>query len=419
MLHLLAVSEVLAYAGASAAMLYLTWRWTNHKPRPNMITQENDCDLANLQHLYGYNEHTYVLDSDEGKVWSDKGRGAVCYVERGNVWLVTGEPLAADDQLLDITQKFVAYAHENRKLVAFLPTSARFAGAVAGPDYRIHKIATSPYFDLRKWNPRGNSAKHLRVGLNRARRAGITVKPVANISTDFRREVSELCEKWLGSRSAGMSFGWLFRLAPFHNVDAKKYFAARDEFGKLVGLLAASPIPARDGWYLEDVLRSADAPDGTSEILVFETLRGLAAQGASLATLGTVPLSDIGVDDITSKGYLLGHVLGLMRKNLRPIYNIEGLRCFKSKFVPSWWESEYVVVSKGYLCAPRTGIAILRVIFGGGSPGLSGIFSSISKAILPQGNSNANSDQPASVVSMEKVAENSLNQKRQAVVKLG
>src|SRR5204862_6678943 len=130
--------------------------------------------------------------------------------------------------------------------------------------------------------------------------------------------------------------------------------------GKLGGLLAASPIPARDGWYLEDVLRSADAPDGTSEILVFETLRVLAAEGYSLATLGTVPLSDIGRDELTSNGYLFGHILGLTRKNLKPIYNIEGLRCFKSKFVPSWWESEYVVASKGYLCGPRSGIAILR-----------------------------------------------------------
>ncbi len=418
MLHLLAVSKVLACASASASTLYLTWRRAAPRPRLDIFPQNDDCDLANLQHLHGYNEHTYVLDSGEGEVWSDSGLGAVCYVERGNVWLVTGEPLAADSDLCDITRKFVAYAHENRKMVVFLPTSERFARAIAGQGYRIHKIAASPYFDLRKWDPRGNSAKHLRLGLNRARRAGISVKPVANISADFRREVDELCEKWLGGRSAGMSFGWLFRLAPFHNAEAKKYFAARDEDGRLVGLLAASPIPARDGWYLEDVLRSTDAPDGTSDLLVFETLRELAAAGALMATLGTVPLSDIGVDDLTSKAYLLGHVLHLIRKNLKPIYNIEGLRCFKSKFVPSWWESEYVVVSKGYLCAPRSGIAILRVIFGG-SLGLSCLLSSAAKAFRPRRNSIPVSACSVPDISVELLAENSLNQKRHAVVKLG
>src|SRR5258706_13607185 len=418
MLHLLAVSEVLACASASASTLYLTWRRTVRKPWLTVIPRNDDCDVANLKLLHGYNEHAYVLDCEEDKVWNDEDRGAVCYVERGNVWLVTGEPLAANDNLCDITNKFVAYARQNRKLVVFLPTSARFARAVAGLGFRIHKIAASPYFDLKNWNPRGNSAKGLRLGLNRARRAGISVEHVADISAGFRDEVGELCEKLLDGRSAGMSFGWLFPLAPFHNADPKKYFAARDASGHLVGFLAASPIPARNGWYLEDVPRSAAEPDRTSDLLVFETLQRLAAGGADLATLGTVPLSDIGSDDITSKGYLLGRVLGLIRKNLKPIYNIEGLRCFKSKFVPCWWESEYVVVSKGFLRAPRTGIAILRVIFGEGLPDIPSLISYLFNAIRPR-RSSLESACPASDVSMELSLENSCNQKRHSVVKLG
>jgi phosphatidylglycerol lysyltransferase len=381
MLHILAVSEVMACASAGASTLYLTWRRTARKPWLTFIPRDDHCDVANLRHLYAYNEHSYVLDPEEGTVWNYKGRGAVCYVERGNVWLVTGEPLAANDDLCEVTQKFVAHARENRKLAVFLPTSERFAKAVAGRGYRIQKIASSPYFDLQKWDPKGNSAKGLRLGLNRARRAGVSVERVSIVSEHFRREVGELCEKWLNGRSAGIGFGWLFRLAPFSNEETKRYFAARDASGTLVGMLAASPIPARDGWYLEDIQRSVDAPDGTTDLLVAEALRAFAADGSLLATLGTVPLSDIGADEFTSKGFLLGRVLKFTRKNLRPIYNIEGLRCFKSKFVPTWWESEYVVVSKGYFRAPRTGIAILRVIFGEGIPNISSLISHIGKAI--------------------------------------
>src|SRR5580765_5622628 len=159
MFHLLAVSEVLACASASVSALYLTLRRATDKPWLTIIPRNDECDLDNLRLLHGYNEHVYVLASEESLVWNDGGRGAVCYVERGNVWLVTGEPLAADDELCDVTQKFVAYARQNRKLVVFLPTSERFAQAVASRDFRIHKIASSPYFDLKKWNPRGNPAK--------------------------------------------------------------------------------------------------------------------------------------------------------------------------------------------------------------------------------------------------------------------
>ncbi len=419
MFKLIVISEVLACAGASVSTLYLTWRRTVIKPWLTILPKDDDRELARLQMLYGYNEHTFVLDSQAVKVWNDKGRGAVCFVERGNVWVVTGEPLAANDDLLEITEKFVNHAREKRKLVVFLPTSERFARAVAGRDFRIHKIATSPYFDLQKWDPRGNSAKSLRLGLNRARRAGISVEPVYDISADFRGEVGKLCEKWLDGRSAGIVFGWLFRLAPFQNAQAKRYFAARNPDGTLVGLLAASPIPARDGWYLEDVLRSSDAPDGTADLLVFEALRGLAAEGARLATLGTVPLSDIDVDEITTNSYLLGRVLDVTRKNLKSVYNIEGLKCFKSKFVPSWWESEYVIGSKAFLSAPRSGIAILRVIFGESSLGLSWLVSSVNKAIRLRLNLSAKTNSAVQKVTVERSSENSLNQKRHAVVKLG
>ena len=418
MFHLLAVSEVLACASAGASTAYLTWRRAAHRRSPTVFSQLDTCDVAKLQSMYGYNEHTYVLDAEEVEVWSDESRGAVCYVERGNVWLVTGEPLAAEGDLCEITKKFIDYARQNRKLVVILPTSERFARAVAGQNYRIHKIATSPYFDLQKWDPKGNPAKGLRLGLNRARRAGVSVERVIDITPAFQDEVDELSATWLSGRSAGVSFGWLFRLAPFQNADAKRYFAARDAEGQLVGLLAASPIPARDGWYLEDVLRRADAPTGTADLLVFEALRGLAAEGAKLATLGTVPLSEIGGDELSSKGYLLDPVLNFTRRNLKPIYNIEGLRCFKSKFVPSWWENEYVVVSKGYLQAPRTGLAILRVIFGDSLPRIPWLFTRRKRVDRPDPRPSLDVETIAPKVFQVINAENSLNQKSHAVVKV-
>ncbi len=417
MFTFLAVSEIIVCAGASASTFYLAWRRSAPKTWLTIYARDDERDLASLRMLYGYNEHTYVAVSEHSQVWRDRWlRGAVSYIERGNVWLVTGEPLADDENLYQITENFISHARENRKLAVFVPTSERFARAVSTQDVRIHKIGTSPYFDLQNWNPRGNSAKGLRLGLNRARRAGIVVESVSDITADFRGEVGELCENWMDGRPAGLEFGWLFQLAPFENANAKRYFAARNTEGLLVGLLAACPIPARDGWYLEDVLKRADAPTGTADLIVFEALRGLAAEGALLATLGTIPLSETGGDDITSGGYILARVLDLTKRSLKSIYNVEGLRCFKSKFVPSWWESEYVVVSKGFLRAPRTGIAVLRVIFGDGSFGLSWVYSSIKKAIRSRRRSPSNT---APEFSPAIGVENSLNQTSNHVVKLG
>ena len=74
----------------------------------------------------------------------------------------------------------------------------------------------------------------------------------------------------------------------------------------------------------------------------------LAAQGAKIATLGTVPLSTRGGDGIScGRNRAVEAMLDLSRKQLKSLYNFDGLGHFKSKFVPTWWENEYVVVTKG------------------------------------------------------------------------
>lgn len=333
-----------------------------------LLSQGDETQALSIQSLFGYNEHSFVGVSVQPQVWFDEKRtGAVSYNESGRLWIVGGEPVGCDEDMAAITNEFVRHARSKRKVVAFLPTTEKFARSITEKGTRIAKIGASPYFDLKNWNPRGNCAKKLRLGVNRGRHAGISVESVECLTNEFRDDVDQLRQQWAESRRAGVHFGWLFQVSLFQNCGAKKYFKAIDSEGRLMGVLAASPIPARDGWYLEDVLVAADAPNGTSDLMVFETLKSLAAGGATLATLGTVPLSRKGIDDISSdRNVLLDKILLFSREHLNSIYNFDGLGTFKSKFVPSWWECEYAVVSKGYFTSPRVAYAVLKLIIPGG-----------------------------------------------------
>jgi lysylphosphatidylglycerol synthetase-like protein (DUF2156 family) len=146
----------------------------------------------------------------------------------------------------------------------------------------------------------------------------------------------------------------------------KKYFAARVN-GKLVGFLAASPIPARKAWYLEDVLRQPAALQGTATLLVVEALAKLKAEGVALATLGTSPFATNGPNDVLSSEHrMIDLALRLASQRLGAFYNFEGLRRFKGKFVPSWWESEYALGQRGAVMPPRVAYAIVRALVPGG-----------------------------------------------------
>jgi phosphatidylglycerol lysyltransferase len=228
---------------------------------------------------------------------------------------------------------------------------------------RAIRIGAAPYFDLATWAPRGDRAKKARAGVNQARRAGVHVNEVIEVDERLIRETACLCKSWLTTRRSAIRFEWLFTVDLFQHKEKKKYFTARDANGKLVGFLAASPIPARDGWYLEDVLRSKNAPNGTTDLLVVEVLDSLKQSGAKLATLGTALMATEGVagPDIHVSS-VLSRAVWFVSRCCSVFYNFDGVRRFKAKFAPSWWESEYVLISPNVTAPPRVLSAIIYAL---------------------------------------------------------
>ncbi len=324
-------------------------------------------ELLRLQTLYGYNPHSLVSIAPGAMLWSTPEiDGAIIYGEFGRVWLAAGDPLAPLADMAELARQFAAFAKRKNRMVAFVPTSSEFAHAGAPRDFVAVKCGASPYFDLQNWNPRGDCAKKMRAGVNQARRAGVEVEMISeSVDAALKKETAQLCLRWLDMRRAATTFGWLIALDPFLHSEHKKYFAARVD-GKLVGFLAASPIPRRKAWYLEDVLREPDAPNGTSTLLVFEAFAKLRAEGATLATLGTTPLTTEGPDDLRGGHPMVLRTLDMASRHLGGFYNFEGLHRFKARFVPSWWESEYILSQRGVTIPPRVGHAIVRALVPGG-----------------------------------------------------
>jgi phosphatidylglycerol lysyltransferase len=329
-------------------------------------------ELLRLQTLYGYNAHSLVSIAPGARLWSTPEiDGAVIYSEFGRVWLATGDPLASEEEAAELARLFVLAAKKQGRIAAFVPVTERFAREAAHVGLGALKVGAAPYFDLKTWSPRGDRAKKLRAGVNQARRAGVRVEVVEEAGEKLKRETESLCRQWLDTRRAATSFGWLFLLDPFQHAAHKKFYAARDSSGALVGFLAASPIPARGGWYLEDVLRHPEAPTGTADLLVFEALNALAASGARVATLGTSPMAGDGEEVVRGHDFpVVERALKLTSKRLGAFYNFEGLRRFKAKFVPTHWESEYILGPRGVTIPPRVAYAVVRAIAPGGVPQL-------------------------------------------------
>ena len=341
---------ILAGGGVGVAGRYLRLRL---RQAHSLILPDPSVDLLRLHQLHGYNAHSLVGIAPGIRLWSSRAvDGAVAYNEFGKVWLVPGDPLASCENLPDVVVSFLQKARAERRIVAFMPTTQRLAKHSNCLGLRALKIGAAPYFDLATWAPRGDRAKKARAGVNQARRAGVSVAEVVEADERLIREATCLCKSWLNTRRSAVRFGWLFAVDLFQHKELKKYFTARDATGKLVGFLAASPIPARDGWYLEDILRRRDAPNGTTDLLVVEALESLKRAGAKLATLGTVLMATEGDQDVQVSP-LLSKGMRFVTDCCSILYNFDGVRRFKAKFAPSWWESEYVLLSQNATAPPR------------------------------------------------------------------
>ena len=313
---------------------------------------------------FGNCPHALVSLGPESSAWCTYECGGVSYVARGNIWLAAGDPIVPVSTRATIAKQFAAAADVRRCVPVFVPSTEDFARCMLGERWSCLKVGASPYFDLKDWDPRGNAAKHLRSSVNRAVKSGVVVEDANDVGA-LREVLDGLCADWLKTRLAGTSFGWLFALDPLRNACYKRFFVARNGHGAVVGLLAASPIPARNGWYLEDIIRSPDSPQGVCDALTYHSLRVLQAEGATTATLGTVLLSDEGSDLTPSSEWTRTRKnLKVAKRLLGGFYNFDGLHNFKSKFVPSRWESEYVVVpDAGGVLRPMTiAVAAVRAI---------------------------------------------------------
>lgn len=300
--------------------------------------------VLELVERYGWNATSFqTLES--GYSYAFYGDDAcVAYVDTGSAWVVAGAPIAAHDRLGEVVANFVHAARRAGRRCCFFAAEERLQSA-AGDALRSFPIGEQPVWDPGDWPKILAEHRSLREQLRRAKAKGVSTREVSAQELHdgaTRDAIAGVAERWLSTRSmAPMEF--LVRVEPFTFPTHRRCFVAERE-GKVVGFAGVVPVPAREGWFLEDLVRDPSAPNGTGELLVDSVMRWAFAEGSSWLTLGFAPLS--------------GHVaapLRAARKSSKFLYDFNGLRRYKAKLRPHSW-------SRIYLAHPTTQSAVLSLV---------------------------------------------------------
>ena len=253
------------------------------------------------------------------------GDGCVAYHDTGGAWVAAGEPIAPRDQRATVAAAFLVAAQAAGKRACFFAAEDELGLATV-------RIGEQPAWDPAGWPATLAKTRSLREQLRRARAKGVVVRELAPAELDagpVRDAMTRLGERWLATRQmAPMAF--LVQLELFGHPLHRRCFVA-EMAGTLVGFANVIPVPARDGWFIEDLLRDPGAPNGTGELLVDAVMRWAAERGSTWVTLGLAPLA----------GEVPG-ALKLARTLSALLYNFDGVRVYKAKLRPSAWTPIYL-----------------------------------------------------------------------------
>jgi phosphatidylglycerol lysyltransferase len=206
------------------------------------------------------------------------------------------------------------------------------------------------------------SRSSLRAQLARARNKAVRVEEWPADRAVGSPLLASCLQGWLGSRGLP-PLHFLVESDTLTNLrDRRTFVATRDD--RVIGFVVGSPIPLRDGWLIEQVVRRPEAPNGTAELLLDAAIRRLGEAGSDHVALGAAPLSErAGRIEVSP---VVRGVLAWARAHTRRFYNFAGLEAFKAKFNPDWWEPVYAIARE-----PRFSLGTLWAVAGayaGGSP---------------------------------------------------
>jgi phosphatidylglycerol lysyltransferase len=336
------------------------------------VTTAQDAPTRAHQHAralvlrYGWNAMAYQILNPGISLWfSPDNQAVVGYVDSHRYRIVAGAPICAPSSLTSVAETFeadtqraglqVCYFGAQDRLIMTLDTHRPLAALLLG---------AQPVWRPQEWPGRVTSKSSLRSQLARARNKQVRVSQWTAHRATNHPDLQRCLREWLQRRA----------LPPMHFLvepDTLGYLADRNVFvaerlGQIIGFLVASPVPWRNGWLIEQIIRTRAAPNGTTELLLDTAMRHLAAGGARYVSLGLSALSQRAGQTQTPQPLHIRALLALVRSHGQRFYNFDGLEAFRAKFLPQWWEPIYAISRERAVSLPM--MYAIAGAFGSTSP---------------------------------------------------
>jgi lysylphosphatidylglycerol synthetase-like protein (DUF2156 family) len=364
--ELFAPTEKCGATSATVFVVFQTSMFTSQ--RLQILTSSERRETARALILrFGWNATAYQLLNPGIELWfAGAGDGVVGYVRHRRMRVVGGAPVCAPDRLEPIAAEFADDAHAHGEGVCYFAAGNRLEERYAARrDWSRVLLGAQPVWNPNSWPAAVKRRNSLRAQFHRAANKGVVVTEWPPDKAENHPLLRHVLNEWLGARHLP-PLTFMVEPETLSQLHDRRVFVAERRETEVVGFVVLSPVSARNGWLVEQIVRGPNAPNGTAELLIDSAMRAIAESGATYATLGLSPLSHRAEFVQLPQPLWLRFLLRWVRLHGARFYNFDGLDAFKAKFNPEAWEPIYGI-AEGSRFPPRALYAIAGA-FSGGAP---------------------------------------------------
>jgi lysylphosphatidylglycerol synthetase-like protein (DUF2156 family) len=258
-----------------------------------------------------------------------------------------------------LAQAFQHYCKEEGWRVAYITVSEGFAKwAIQHVSGSLMAVAEELVVDPHVDRKTGTKERNLRNKVKIAQRAGVTVHEYLGNEPALENAIEEVGNAWLKGRKGAQLY--LAQVQLFAERLGKRWFYARHGEG-IVGVALLNQLSARNGWLMQLLLISPDAPNGTSEQLVTATLQALRSEGCRFLSFGAAQSEELG--EMIGIHPVIQWLARMGFQAMKRIYHLDRRRDYWKKYQPQS-EGSYILFSEKRV-GLREGLSVIRALNGG------------------------------------------------------
>ena len=315
---------------------------------------DQKLQIAEFVRQWGGSASISFLDSHYNFFTIPSIDGVIGYRVEYGCAIVMGDPVCSAENKIELAQAFSEHCKTKNRPIVYVTASEQFVKqAFTAISRSFIEVVDELVFDPQNDPKKGSKGRLLRGKVSQAIRFGITSHEYSSVDEEIEKQLEEVSISWLKAREGPQIY-----LAPvdlFASRIGKRWIYAKYN-NKVIGVVLLHQIEARQGWLLQLLLTTPDAPNGTSEFLVNSAIEILRKERCTYLTFGAALKDEIGM--IEGLGKASCYLARMAYKGAKKIFPLDGRRKYWKKFSPEP-EPSYLLFENNRLTIKEIG-AIMK-----------------------------------------------------------